>query len=307
MLDIGWTELLVIAVVLIVVVGPKDLPPMLRAFGKMTSNLRKMAGDFRTQFDEALREADMDGVRQTIDDAKRFHPANAIREAINPLREMGNEIRNDLQKATEFPGTTTADAAVEGSTTTSVDDLIPAPAFSLPETPPLTPSAAPVASAQAPPTVVTSQPSSVGAAAAASTPSAMSSSGTANPPVVSATGLTKAPVETSSTSSVPAPDAAKTPRSRKPATPKLVAPAVPAVVSGAGADKVAVKRTRTRKPAADVAEVSSATPGTTRRSASKKTETVDFAKTTSAEVTSDVQTAAPRARKKKTPAPKDQE
>jgi sec-independent protein translocase protein TatB len=103
MFDIGWTELLVIAIVLIVVVGPKDLPPMLRAFGKMTSNLRKMATDFRTQFDQALREADMDDVRQTISDAQRFHPANAIREAINPLRQMGDEIRSDLQKATAVP------------------------------------------------------------------------------------------------------------------------------------------------------------------------------------------------------------
>lgn len=103
MLDIGWTELLVIAIVLIVVVGPKDLPPMLRAFGKMTSNLRKMAGDFRTQFDEALREADMDDVRQTLSDAKSLNPANALRDAINPLRQMGQEIRDDLQKATAVP------------------------------------------------------------------------------------------------------------------------------------------------------------------------------------------------------------
>lgn len=103
MLDIGWTELLVIAIVLIVVVGPKDLPPMLRAFGKMTSNLRKMAGDFRTQFDEALREADMDDVRKTISDAKSLNPANALRDAINPLRQMGQEIRDDLQKATAVP------------------------------------------------------------------------------------------------------------------------------------------------------------------------------------------------------------
>ncbi len=103
MLDIGWTELLVIAIVLIVVVGPKDLPPMLRAFGKMTSNLRKMASDFRTQFDEALREADMDDVRQTLSDAKSLNPANALRDAINPLRQMGQEIRDDLQKATAVP------------------------------------------------------------------------------------------------------------------------------------------------------------------------------------------------------------
>jgi sec-independent protein translocase protein TatB len=103
MFDIGWSELLVIAVVLIVVVGPKDLPPMIRAFGKTMAGLRKMAGDFRTQFDEALKEADMDDVRQTISDVRNLNPTNSLRDAMNPLRQLGNEIKSDLQKATAAP------------------------------------------------------------------------------------------------------------------------------------------------------------------------------------------------------------
>lgn len=99
MLDIGWTELVVIAIVLIVVVGPKDLPPMLRAFGRMTAKMRGMASEFRQQFDEALREADLDEVRKTISDAQSLNPANALRDAMNPLRQIGNEIKSDLQKA----------------------------------------------------------------------------------------------------------------------------------------------------------------------------------------------------------------
>ena len=111
MLDIGWTELLVIAVVLIVVVGPKDLPPMLRAFGKMTTRLRAMAGDFRSQFDAALREADLDDVRKTIGDAQKLNPVNSLREAMNPLRQTANEIRADLQKSTTANKTVTAEPA----------------------------------------------------------------------------------------------------------------------------------------------------------------------------------------------------
>lgn len=110
MLDIGWSELLVIAVVLIVVVGPKDLPPMIRAFGKTMAGLRKMAGDFRSQFDEALKEADMDEVRQTISDVRNLNPTNSLRDAMNPLRQLGNEIRSDLQGATTPPGATSAPA-----------------------------------------------------------------------------------------------------------------------------------------------------------------------------------------------------
>lgn len=100
MLDIGWTELLVIAVVMIVVVGPKDLPPMLRAFGKIMRKLTGMASDFRHQFDDALREADLDDVRKTIHDAQRLNPANSLRDAMNPLRQMGNELKADLQRST---------------------------------------------------------------------------------------------------------------------------------------------------------------------------------------------------------------
>ncbi|MBB2674862.1 UNVERIFIED_ORG: sec-independent protein translocase protein TatB [Rhizobium esperanzae] len=135
MFDIGWTELLVIAVVLIVVVGPKDLPPMLRAFGKMTQRARKVAGDFRAQFDEALREAELDDVRQTIGDAQKLNPVNSLREAMNPLRQMGNEIKADLQKASTPPQNKTEVPPTAASA--------PAPSMSLPETPPLVPTPAP--------------------------------------------------------------------------------------------------------------------------------------------------------------------
>ncbi len=116
MLDVGWTELVVIAIVLIIVVGPKDLPPMLRTFGKMMTKMRGMANDFRQQFDEALKEADLDDVRKTLSDAQKLNPANTIREAMNPLRQMGNDIKADLQKATAADTTPKAPDAVPPAT-----------------------------------------------------------------------------------------------------------------------------------------------------------------------------------------------
>lgn len=100
MLDVGWTEILVIAIVLIIVVGPKDLPQMLRTFGRMMTKMRGMASDFRQQFDEALREADLEDVKKTIGEAQKLNPLNTIREAVNPLRQMGDDIKADLQKTT---------------------------------------------------------------------------------------------------------------------------------------------------------------------------------------------------------------
>lgn len=68
MFEIGWSEILVIGIVALVVIGPKDLPRVLRTTGQMIGRLRRMAGEFQATFSEALREAE----RQTeIDDLKK--------------------------------------------------------------------------------------------------------------------------------------------------------------------------------------------------------------------------------------------
>lgn len=103
MFDIGGLELLVIAVVLIVVVGPKDLPKMLRTFGRVSSQMRRMAGDFRRQFDEALKEAELEELRQTAKDVRDLDPRNDLRKAMNPIRAVGDEIRSSIKAAAEAP------------------------------------------------------------------------------------------------------------------------------------------------------------------------------------------------------------
>ncbi|MCU0908358.1 MAG: Sec-independent protein translocase protein TatB [Rhodobacteraceae bacterium] len=72
-MDIGWTELLVIGVVALIVVGPKDLPMMFRALGRFTGRMRGMARDFQRAMDDAARET---GVRDM---------ANDIRKAASPM------------------------------------------------------------------------------------------------------------------------------------------------------------------------------------------------------------------------------
>lgn len=235
MLDIGWTELLVIAVVLIVVVGPKDLPPMLRAFGKMTGRLRKTAGEFRAQFDEALREAELDDVRKTISDVKNLNPASSLRDAMNPLRQMGNEIKADLKKATQvetFPvddssAVTPKDAPAQPMTAADLPPLA-----SLPAAPPVIPSLA---------------------------PAPQSAASVSEPVVSTATAAkrvrkSKTGVETALASEVPAASPVKTPKSsaavksaasvKPPAKAKAPATASPV---DAPAKKPAAKKTAGRK------------------------------------------------------------
>src|SRR3989337_939557 len=96
MFDIGWTEMLGIAIVMIVVVGPQDLPKMLRTFGKTTTKLRSMAGDFQKQFNEALKEAELDDVKKSVDSLKNLNPAAAIKKQLNPFEKAAADVRAGL-------------------------------------------------------------------------------------------------------------------------------------------------------------------------------------------------------------------
>ena len=134
MFEIGWTEILVIAIVLIVVVGPKDLPPMLRAFGRMTSKMRSMAGEFRSQFDEALREAELDDVKKTLTEARSLNPMNQIRDAMNPLKAAGDDIRANLEKSVKPDTVPSNPAPAEQPVAPKVE--VPEPALKLAGGPP---------------------------------------------------------------------------------------------------------------------------------------------------------------------------
>jgi sec-independent protein translocase protein TatB len=70
MFDIGWSELVVIAVVALIAIGPKELPGVLRMVGQWMGKARKMASEFQGQFNEAMREAEMADVKKAFDDVK---------------------------------------------------------------------------------------------------------------------------------------------------------------------------------------------------------------------------------------------
>ncbi|WP_309646338.1 Sec-independent protein translocase protein TatB [Phenylobacterium sp.] len=98
--EIGGLELLVIAAVALIVVGPKDLPVMLRKLGQFTAKLRGMASEFRASFDEMARQSELDDLRKEVeamrkgqlsDTAAAFDASNA------QVDQVFNEIGNSLQ------------------------------------------------------------------------------------------------------------------------------------------------------------------------------------------------------------------
>ena len=70
MFDIGWSELVVIAVVALIAIGPKELPGVLRMVGQWMGKARRMASEFQGQFQEAMREAEMADLKKTFDEVK---------------------------------------------------------------------------------------------------------------------------------------------------------------------------------------------------------------------------------------------
>ena len=84
MFDIGWTEMMVIAVLAIIVIGPKDLPGMLRTIGKWTGRARALAREFQSSLDEVAREAELDEIKKGVEKVTSFDIKGEIENSIDP-------------------------------------------------------------------------------------------------------------------------------------------------------------------------------------------------------------------------------
>ena len=87
MLDIGWTEILIIAVVALFVVGPKDIPKALRMVGIWVGKLRHLSREFQTTVEDAVRDTELDEVKKQIESAKTGF-TKELNESIDPKREL---------------------------------------------------------------------------------------------------------------------------------------------------------------------------------------------------------------------------
>lgn len=100
MFDIGWSELLIIGVITLIVVGPKDLPVVLRTIGRYLGMIRRQAADFRAQFDEAMRETEFDQIRKDMDGIRQ-DVSSTVRDAGRKLeRDLDPDLKDASAKAT---------------------------------------------------------------------------------------------------------------------------------------------------------------------------------------------------------------
>ena len=108
MLGLDWTELALIAVVAVVVIGPKDLPDAVRGIAKGIQKLRRMAGELQSQMDEVVREAKLEDVRNQINEIRNFDFRSAIEKEIDKdgsIRDTftTDPIGNPLKDAFDAP------------------------------------------------------------------------------------------------------------------------------------------------------------------------------------------------------------
>ena len=134
MFDIGWSEFLVIAVVALIAIGPKELPGVLRMVGQWMGKARKMAAEFQGQFQEAMREAEMADLKKSFDEVKEAASGFSGGKIMSSLqKDVSESLRiDDLDKpaissdtpaiSTETPAISTDATATSNADTPAVSE-----------------------------------------------------------------------------------------------------------------------------------------------------------------------------------------
>ena len=93
MFDISWGKLVIIGVVALIVIGPKELPAVLRTLGQWMAKIRRMAGEFQGQFNEAMREAEMADLKKQFDET-----TSSLNSVLDPAG-----FKTDMEKLIDDP------------------------------------------------------------------------------------------------------------------------------------------------------------------------------------------------------------
>ena len=138
MLDIGWPELLIVALVTIMVVGPKELPRVLRTVTQLMRKVRAMASEFQSGIDDLAREAELDDLKKDIEKTASTDIAGELENQIDPtgevtksMQEIETSLKEDPREESgtdEAVGTAEADAASGQASPHDDDDDVDAPA-----------------------------------------------------------------------------------------------------------------------------------------------------------------------------------
>jgi len=132
MFNIGWSELLVIGIVALIVIGPKELPGALRTLGQWMGKVRRMASEFQNQFHEAMREAELADLKKEVDEMAskaqsyaHFDPIEDIRKDIENVASPPPALDTPL---TDTPAPRTASETTSANTSAETTSVSSPPA-----------------------------------------------------------------------------------------------------------------------------------------------------------------------------------
>jgi len=143
MFDIGWSELVVIGVVALIAIGPKELPGVLRMIGQWVGKARRMASDFQGQFNEAMREAEMADIKKSFDDisaaSRDLHPTKLLASLEEHAREREQEEQRAAPAVSDTPASEPAPIEPAETAAAPVEGQAPALMKQTPDAPPTAP------------------------------------------------------------------------------------------------------------------------------------------------------------------------
>jgi sec-independent protein translocase protein TatB len=125
MFDIGWGELLLIGIVALIAIGPKELPGALRTLGQWMGKLRRMAAEFQGQFQEAMREAELADLKKQVDEMTTQAQSYANFDPVSDVRKELESTQQQIESAiastppTDTPGSPAAPDAGSASSAAS--------------------------------------------------------------------------------------------------------------------------------------------------------------------------------------------
>lgn len=135
MLDIGWVELSIIALITILVVGPKEIPRVLRTVTQIMRKVRGMASEFQSGIDDLAREAELDDLKKDIEKTASKDFASELENTIDPTGEVKDSVsgiettlKNDLDD-----GAATTDGAATPNVPESIQETAPPPVAKKPK------------------------------------------------------------------------------------------------------------------------------------------------------------------------------
>jgi sec-independent protein translocase protein TatB len=127
MFDLGWTEMAVVALIALIVIGPKDLPRVLRTAGKWAGKARAIAREFRVSLDDMVRNAELDDVKKDVASVASYNPKKDLEDAVDPTGELARDLASTTgdtkpAKAADAPGEDQQAYAGTGSETPDAGD-----------------------------------------------------------------------------------------------------------------------------------------------------------------------------------------